>query len=73
MSKITKGDHDKKLPDDHAEGAEHLADEQTGMKHGVPAGATQEESHAGYGGTDRLQSESAPLHPGAGKDQARDI
>ena len=68
MSKITKGDHDKKLPDDHADGAEHLADEHTGMKHGVPGGAADEESHAGYGGTGRLQSEVGPLQPDAGKD-----
>ena len=39
MSKITKGDHDKQVPDDHAKGSEHLADEQTGMRHGVPARA----------------------------------
>ncbi len=51
----------------------HLTDKDTGMKHGVPAGAAGEESHGGYGGTDRLQSEVAPIHPEAGKDQAKDI
>jgi hypothetical protein len=40
-------------------------DEETKVKHGVPKGAAQEESHGGYGGTDRLQSETAPLHPDA--------
>jgi len=29
--------------------------------HGVPEGAAHEESHGGYGGTDRLQSEIGPL------------
>ena len=55
------------------DGNPNLADKSTGMQHGVPPGAAKEESHGGYGGTDRLQSESAPLHPDAGKDQAKDI
>ena len=50
-----------------------LADEATGTKHGVPAGAAQEESHAGYGGTERLQGEVGPLQPDAAKDQGKDI
>ena len=52
---------------------ENLTDKATGTQHGVPKGAATEESHGGYGGTDRLQSEAAPLHPDAGKDQAKDI
>ncbi len=50
-----------------------LTDKSTGTQHGVPVGAATEESHGGYGGTDRLQSEAAPLHPDAGLDQAKDI
>ena len=55
------------------DGNPDLEDKPTGTQHGVPAGAATEESHGGYGGTDRLQSESAPFHPNAGKDQAKDI
>ena len=55
------------------DGNPELADKATGTQHGVPAGTADEESHGGYGGTDRLQSEAAPLHPDAGKDQAKDI
>ena len=55
------------------EGNPDLTDKATGTQHGVPAGAAQEESPGGYGGTERLQSEVGPLHPGAGKDQAKDI
>ena len=66
MSKITKGDEKPKASGDH------LTHEDTGTQHGVPAGATQEESHAGYGGTARLATETA-LHPEGGKDQAKDI
>ncbi len=54
-------------------GSPELEDKSTGTQHGVPAGAAQEDSPAGYGGTDRLQSEAAPLVPDAGKDQAKDI
>ena len=66
MSEITKGEHKPKAASDH------LTHDDTGTKNGVPAGATQEESHAGYGGSDRLATETA-LHPDAGKDQAKDI
>ena len=45
----------------------------TATQHGVPAGAADEESHAGYGGTDRLQSEAGPLQPDADKDEGKDI
>ena len=62
MSQITKGDHANKAQ----------ADDATGIKHGVPAGAANEDSPGGYGGTDRLKNETA-LHPEAGKDQAKDI
>ena len=55
------------------DGNPDLADDATGTQHGVPGGAAQEESHGGYGGTDRLQGEAAPLQPNAGKDQGKDI
>ncbi len=32
--------------------------------HGVPEGVAQEDSPGGYGGSDRLQSEAAPLQQG---------
>lgn len=50
----------------------HLHNESTGMKEGVPLGVTEEESK-GLPDSGRHQSESAPLHDGAGKDQAKDI
>ncbi len=55
------------------DGEPDLEDKAAVTQHGVPAGAAKEESHGGYGGTDRLQSEVGPLHPDAGKDQAKDI
>ena len=55
------------------DGNPDLADKSTGTQHGVPAGVAKEESHGGYGVTDRLQGEAAPLQPDAGKDQAKDI
>ena len=64
MSEITKGG-EKSEGDD-------LTRDDTGTKHGVPAGAAKEESHGGYGGTDRLTTETA-VHPEGGKDQAKDI
>ncbi len=66
MSEITKGDQKPKATRDD------LTHADTGTKDGVPAGATQEESHAGYGGTDRLATETA-VHPEGGKDQGKDI
>ncbi len=66
MSEITKGEHKPKSPTDD------LTHADTGTKNGVPAGATGEESHGGYGGTDRLASETA-VHPEGGKDQGKDI
>ncbi len=53
MSNITKG-----KPADPA-----LEDKDTGTRHGVPAGAATQDSPGGYGGTDRLQSETGPLQP----------
>jgi hypothetical protein len=53
MSKITKGDGTPPPP----------KPAEATIRHGVPEGAATEESHGGYGGTDRLQSEAAPLHP----------
>ncbi len=50
----------------------HLHDETTGMKHGVPAGAAQEESK-GVPDSGRHASETVPIHGEAGKDQAKDI
>ncbi len=55
------------------DGNPDLADDSAGTQHGVPAGAAKEESHAGYGGTGRLQSEAGPLQPDAAKDQGKDI
>ena len=52
------------------DGNPDLADQATATQHGVPAGAAQEDSPGGYGGTDRLQSEAGPLQQGAGNDQA---
>ena len=57
---------------DKNDGNPDLADKSTGTQHGVPAGAAAEESHGGYGGTERLQSEAAPLQQG-GKDAGKDI
>lgn len=51
---------------------DHLHDPATGTKHGVPHGATQEESK-GVPDSGRQATETAPLHPDAGKDQAKDI
>jgi hypothetical protein len=51
---------------------DHLHDASTGTKSGVPHGATQEESK-GVPDSGRQQSESMPVHPEAGKDQAKDI
>jgi hypothetical protein len=48
------------------------SDQDADMKHGVPKGAATEETPGGYGGTDRLQSEAAPLHPEAATDEAKD-
>ena len=59
--------------DNKNDGNPDLADTSTGTQHGVPAGAAQEESHGGYGGTDRLQSEAAPLQQNGGKDAGKDI
>ncbi len=56
-----------------SDGNPDLADKATATEHGVPKGAATEDSPGGYGGTDRLQSEAAPLHPEAGRDQAKDI
>ncbi len=53
MSKITKGEGGGKPP----------KAEEAKFKHGVPEAAATEESHGGYGGTERLQSEAAPLQP----------
>ncbi len=50
----------------------HLHDESSGMKEGVPHGVTKEES-LGVPNSGRHESESAPLHDEAGKDQAKDI
>lgn len=50
----------------------HLHDKQTGTKDGVPHGVTQEESK-GVPDSGRHETESAPIHDGAGKDQAKDI
>ncbi len=55
------------------DGNPDLTDGATATEHGVPAGAAEVESLGSCGGTDRLQSEAGPLHPGAGKDQAKDI
>ncbi len=55
------------------DGNPDLVDGSTGTQHDVPSGAAHEDSPGGYGGDDRLQSEAAPLHPDAGKDQAKDI
>ncbi len=66
MSEITKGDQKPKPAQDD------LTHDDTGTKHGVPAGATGEESPGGYGGTDRLATETA-VHPEGGKDQGKDI
>ena len=62
MSEITKGDHAEKAQET----------DPAGVKHGVPAGAAQGDAPGGYGGDDRLKTETA-LHPEAGKDQAENI
>lgn len=56
------------MPDE----ADHLHDTSTDTRSGVPRGATQDESK-GVPDAGRQQSETAPLHPEAGKDQAKDI
>ncbi len=66
MSEITKGGEKPETASDD------LTQDATGTKHGVPGGATSEDSPGGYGGTDRLASETA-VHPEGGKDQAKDI
>ena len=66
MSEITKGEQKPKTSGDH------LTHDGTGTMHGVPAGATQADSPAGYGSADRLATETA-VHPEGGKDQAKDI
>jgi hypothetical protein len=53
MSNITKGEGGPPPP----------KPAEAKIKHGVPEGAAAEESHGGYGGTERLQSEAAPLQP----------
>ena len=50
----------------------HLHDEKSGMTEGVPQGVTKEQS-TGVPDSGRHESESAPLHEEAGKDQAKDI
>ena len=55
------------------DGTPDPADKSVGEEHGVSTDMSQEESHGGYGGTDRLQSEAGPLQPNAGKDQGKDI
>ena len=66
MSEITKGEHKPKSP------SNDLTHDDTGTKHGVPGGATAADSPGGYGGSDRLASETA-VHPEGGKDQGKDI
>ncbi len=66
MSEITKGGQKPEPARDNLTHAE------TGTKHGVPGGATGEESQGGYGGNDRLATETA-VHPEGGKEQGRDI
>ncbi len=63
MSEITKGGH---AADDTS------AKDATGTKNGVPDGATKADSPGGYGGSDRLATETA-VHPEGGKDQGKDI
>jgi hypothetical protein len=50
----------------------HLHDAATGTRHGVPEGAAGAEA-TGLPDSGRHETETAPIHPDAGKDQARDI
>jgi hypothetical protein len=49
-------------PADQVHPNPHLHHEGTGTKHGVPAGAAQEESK-GLPHSDRDRTESGPIHP----------
>lgn len=48
-------------------------DDKPGGEHGVHPDVAKQESHGGYGGTDRLRSETGPLHDESGKDPGKDI